>query len=83
VLTRPRCLAFVDSEYHQDSKVSRPRPQSNSANTWRVASIPGYFQTTNEGAPGPSHSGTWDATDLNPEPVRDVPANPLQVGSKY
>jgi hypothetical protein len=39
----------------------------------RVAPIPGYFQTANEGAPGPSLSGTGDATDLNPESVRDTP----------
>jgi hypothetical protein len=39
---------------------------------WRVAPIPGYSQTTNEGAPGPSHSGTGDATYLNPESVRDA-----------
>ena len=38
-----------------------------------VALIPGYSQKTNEGAPGPSHLGTGDATDLNPESVRDAP----------
>jgi hypothetical protein len=45
---------------------------SDVALAWRVAPIPGYFQTTNEGAPGPSHSGTGDATDFNPESVRDA-----------
>jgi hypothetical protein len=44
-----------------------------------VAPIPGYFQTTNEGAPGPSHSGTGDATDLNPESVRDAPGQSPEV----
>ena len=39
----------------------------------RVAPIPGYFQATDEGARGPSHSGTGDATELNPEPVRVAP----------
>jgi hypothetical protein len=39
---------------------------------WRVDLISGYFQTSNVGAPGPSHSGTGDATDLNPESVRDA-----------
>jgi hypothetical protein len=45
----------------------------------RVAPIPGYFQTTNEGATGPSHSGTGDATDLNPESVRDAPSQSPEV----
>jgi hypothetical protein len=40
---------------------------------WRVAPIPVYFQTTNEGAPGPSRSGTGDTTDFNPESVRNIP----------
>ena len=40
---------------------------------------PGYFQTTNEGAPGPSNSGTGDALDLNSESVRDAPGQSREV----
>ena len=47
-------------------------PQPFAFSSRRVAPIPGYFQTTNEGAPGPSHSGTGDATDFNPESVCDA-----------
>ena len=46
-----------------------------------MAPIPGYFQTTNEGAPGPLLSGTGDATDLNPESARDAPVNPFKPAS--
>lgn len=43
------------------------------AHPGRVAPIPGHLQTTNEGALGPSYSGTGEATGLNPESDRDAP----------
>ena len=46
----------------------------------RVAPIPGYFQTTNEGAPGPSLSGTGGATVLNP--FATLPVNPRKSASR-
>ena len=44
----------------------------------RVAPIPGYFQTTNEGAPGPSHSRPGMPQTSTQNPFAMLPVNPLK-----
>jgi hypothetical protein len=48
-----------------------------------VAPIPGYFQTTNEGAPGPSSAaaeGPGIPQTSTRNPFAMLPVNPLEVG---